>query len=117
MFPNFIIIGSTKCASSSLHFYLKQHPQILMSNVKETGFFSLQYAKGLDFYQQYFEEAAGEKALGETTPTYCFLPFVAERIKQHFPEIKLILTIRNPVDRAFSSWLMKTGLGKETMTF
>lgn len=117
MFPNFIIIGSTKCASSSLHFYLNQHPQICMSNIKETGFFSLRYAKGLDFYQQYFNEATNEKAIGETTPTYCFLPYVAERIYKHFPNIKLVLCLRNPVDRAFSSWHMKTGLAEETMSF
>ena len=117
MFPNFIIIGSTKCASSSLHFYLNQHPQICMSNIKETGFFSLRYEKGFDFYQQYFKEAVNEKAIGETTPTYCFLPYVAERIHKHFPNIKLVLCLRNPIDRAFSSWHMKTGLAEETMSF
>ncbi len=117
MFPNFIIIGSTKCASSSLHFYLNQHPQISMSNIKETGFFSLRYSKGLDFYQEYFKQAVNEKAIGETTPTYCFLPYVAERIHKHFTDIKLVLCLRNPIDRAFSSWHMKTGLAEETMSF
>ncbi len=117
MFPNFIIIGSTKCASSSLHNYLGQHPEIYTSKTKETGFFSLQYNKGMDFYATHFSEATIEKAIGEATPTYCFLPYVAPRIKEHFPNVKLILCLRNPLERAFSSWLMKTGLGTETLPF
>ena len=55
--------------------------------------------------------------LGETTPTYCFLPYVAERIKKHYPDAKLILCLRDPVERAFSSWLMATGLGRERLSF
>lgn len=117
MYPSFIIIGSTKCASSSLHNYLGQHPDIFTSKIKETGFFSLRYNKGMDFYATYFQEATNQKAIGEATPTYCFLPYVAPRIKEHFPDIKLILCLRNPLERAFSSWLMKTGLGEETLPF
>ena len=117
MHPTFIIIGSTKCASSSLHNYLGQHPEIYTSKIKETGFFSLQYNKGIDFYAGFFNEAATKKIIGEATPTYCFLPYVAPRIKEHFPGIKLILCVRNPLERAFSSWLMKTGLGTETLPF
>lgn len=115
MFPNFIILGPPKCASSSLHYYLGQHPEIYTSKVKETEFFSKNYDKGMDFYAEYFKEAAGFKAIGETTPTYSFLPFVADRIKEHFPDIKLILCFRNPLDRTFSSYMMQKGMGKEKL--
>jgi len=117
MFPNFIILGPPKCASTSLHNYLGQHPQIYTTKVKETRFFSLHYDKGMDFYSNFFKDAGNAKAIGEATPSYAFLPFVADRIRNHFPEIKLILCFRNPLDRAFSSWLMQKGMGKEQLPF
>lgn len=115
MYPNFIIIGPPKCASTSLHYYLGQHLDVYTSKIKETKFFSQDYHKGMDFYATYFKEAGNVKAIGEATPVYSFLPFVADRIKHHFPDIKLILCFRNPLDRAFSSWLMQTGMGKEKL--
>jgi hypothetical protein len=117
MYPNFIIIGPPKCASTSLHFYLGQHPQVFTAKVKETRFFSLHYSKGMEYYAKNFEDAGNAKAIGEATPSYCFLPFVADRIKAHFPDIKLVLCFRNPLDRAFSSWLMQKGMGKELLPF
>jgi hypothetical protein len=116
MFPNFIIIGPPKCASTSLHFYLGQHPEIFVTKVKETRFFSLHYNKGLYYYAQYFEDAVNAKAIGEATPSYSFLPFVADHIKRNFPAMKFILCFRNPLDRAFSSWLMQKGMGKEKLS-
>jgi len=71
----------------------------------------------MDFYSDFFKDAGNAKAIGEATPSYAFLPFVADRIKNHFPEIKLILCFRNPLDRAFSSWLMQKGMGKEQLPF
>ena len=116
MYPNFIIIGPPKCASTSLHFYLGQHPEIFTTKIKETRFFSLHYNKGMNYYAHYFKDAGNAKAIGEATPSYSFLPFVADRIKKHFPEIKLILCFRNPMDRTFSSWLMQKGMGKEKLS-
>ena len=117
MYPNFIIIGPPKCASTSLNFYLGQHPEIFVAKIKETRFFSLHYDKGMDFYTPHFKDAGKAKAIGEATPSYSFLPFVADRIKQHLPNAKLILCFRNPLDRAFSSWLMQKGIGKELLPF
>ncbi|HEY6978156.1 MAG TPA: sulfotransferase [Chitinophagaceae bacterium] len=116
MYPNFIIIGPPKCASTSLHFYLGQHPEIFTTKIKETRFFSLHYNKGMDYYARYFKDAGDAMAIGEATPSYSFLPFVADRIKYHFPDIKLILCFRNPLDRTFSSWLMQKGMGKEKLS-
>ena len=53
--PDFIFMGSFKCASSSVHFYLSQHPRIFTSTKKETGFFSLHYSKGMNFYEQFLK--------------------------------------------------------------
>ena len=117
MHPNFLIIGPPKCASTSLHYYLGQHPEIYMSKVKETFFFVRDYEKGIGFYEKYFEEAANAKMIGEATPVYAFLPFVADRIKAHYPAAKFILCFRNPMDRTFSSWLMQRGMGVERAGF
>ncbi len=115
MYPNFIVIGPPKCASSSLNFYLGQHPEIFTAKIKETRFFSLYYEKGMDYYSKYFDEAGNAKAIGEATPSYSFLPFAADRIKENLPGVKLILCFRNPLDRTFSSWLMQKGMGKELL--
>lgn len=117
MHPNFIVAGPPKCSSTSLHYYLGQHPEIFTSKIKETRFFSLHYDKGMKYYETFFEGATHEKAIGETTPSYSFLPFVADHIKHHYPGMKLIFCFRNPVDRAFSSWRMQQGRGTETKSF
>ena len=115
--PNFLIIGPPKCASTSLHFYFSQHPEVFVSAVKETHFFTHDYEKGIAFYEEYFRDAANAKAIGEATPSYCFLPFACDRIRLHYPNIKLILCIRNPMERAFSHWLMLWARGVEKASF
>lgn len=115
--PDFFVLGPPKTASTSLHYYLGQHPEIFMSPKKETRFFDLDYAKGISFYQKYFEEVSGQHCIGEATPTYAFLPFVAERIYKFNPSAKLIFTFRNPVERAYSGWLMRSAKGNEKLSF
>lgn len=115
--PNLLVLGPPKTASTSLHFYLAQHPQIFMSETKETRYLDFGYKENLEGYSQYFKDATNEPVIGETTPTYALLPFVADRIKKHFPEVKLILSFRNPVDRAFSGWSMRKARGAEKATF
>ena len=116
--PNFLVGGPPKCASTSLNFYLKQHPEIFMSPVKQTKFFSLDYEQGTDFYlQTYFSGVTNEKMVGEATPTYFLLPFVVERIKQYNPKMKIIFCLRNPVERAFSGWSMRMNNGTEDLSF
>ncbi len=116
--PNFLICGPPKCASTSLHFYLKQHPEIFTSPVKQTKFFSVHYDKGADYYlKTYFSEVTNEKMVGEATPTYFLLPFVAERICKFNPDMKLIFCLRNPIERTFSGWSMRVNNGTEHLSF
>lgn len=115
--PNFLIVGPPKTASTSLHYYLNQHPQIYMSEIKETRYLDNNYDGDLSKYEKFFTGVKDEKAIGEGTPTYSFLPFVADRIKKHFPEMKLIFCFRDPVERAFSGWLMRRAKGGEKNTF
>src|SRR4051812_29346259 len=116
--PNFLVCGPPKCASTSLNLYLKQHPEIFMSPVKQTKFFSVHYHKGTEYYiKTYFSEVTHEKMVGEATPTYSLLPFVAERIRNFNPDMKLIFCLRNPVERTFSGWSMRMNNGTEHLSF
>lgn len=118
MKPNFLILGAAKSGTTSLYHYLKQHPQVYMSDPKETRFFELAYHKGMEFYwNTYFEGWEGQCAIGEASPSYIYLPYVPERIKAELPEAKLIAILRNPVDRAFSHWWMTFSLGVERLSF
>ena len=116
--PNFLIGGPPKGASTSLNFYLKQHPEIFTSPVKQTRFFSVYYDKGKDYYlNTYFSGVTNQKMVGEATPTYFLLPFVAKRIKEYNPDMKIIFCLRNPVERTFSGWSMRVNNGTEHLSF
>ena len=114
-----MIIGAGKCGTSSLYEYINQHPDVYMSKPKEPCYFDTKdYEKGLEFYwKSYFKGWAGQKAIGEATPNYLPVPFVADRIKKSLPETKLITILRNPIDRAYSGWWMMFSTGKEKLSF
>ncbi len=114
--PTFLIIGAFKCATTSLHHYLVQHPQIQMPAMKETDFFSgppngFPYAKGakriksLSEYEKLFDSAI--EARGEASPNYTAYPRrpgTAERIREIVPDAKLIYLVRDPIARTVSHY-------------
>jgi sulfotransferase family protein len=120
--PTFFIIGAGKSGTTSLYHYLKQHPDVYMSPVKEPLFFAFagqrpNYAgpegakinaraiTSFDAYQALFREGAGRTALGEASSAYLYYPCAAERIRQLLPQAKLIVILRCPADRAYSNYL------------
>ena len=117
--PNFIIIGAMKAATTSLYTYLKQHPDIFMSSIKEPKFFNnfnkdsrfklqgkgLIKIKTLDQYQNLFKEAINEIAIGEASPSYIFDENCHILIKKILPKAKIIAILRQPVERAYSNFL------------
>ncbi len=122
-FPNFLIIGATKSGTTSLYHYLSQHPEIYMTPIKEPHFFAYE-GQTLDFkgtgdmeiasqmivterwrYEQLFEGVTNEKAIGEASAMYLYCEGTAERIKQYLPDVKLIVILRNPIERAYSSYI------------
>jgi hypothetical protein len=120
--PNFLIIGAHKSGTTSLYHYLKQHPQIYMSPVKEPHFFSfldhpldfrepgfdpqkLQAAADLPAYQALFQQAGDAVAIGEASPSYLYVEETAVKIYQHLPQVNIIAVLRNPADRAYSNYL------------
>jgi hypothetical protein len=106
--PNFLIIGSQKCGTTSLHDVLSHHPQANMSDVKEINFFTLdkKYVKGLDHYKSYFGRLKENHVVtGEASPGYICHPKVPERIATDLgTDLKLVLILRDPIKRAFSQY-------------
>jgi len=101
MKPTFLIIGVMKSSTTSAIGYFNQHPNIYIS-WKELHFFNKNYSKGIDWYEKHFTDKS--MAIGEKTPMYCFSRVALKRIKKHYPNIKLILFLRDPVTRAFSQF-------------
>lgn len=106
--PNLIIIGAMKCGTTSLHYYLKQHPQIWMSRQKELHFFveERNWPKGVEWYRSHFK--AGARIRGEASPAYTGHPFVVgapERMHAVVPDAKLIYLVRDPIERIVSHYV------------
>lgn len=120
--PDFLIIGTQKGGTSSLHRYLAQHPDILPPTVKEVHFFDGgrtpeidTFALGTDWYRGHFPEPAEGKLLFESTPRYLFGPECAGRIKSLLPEAKLIVLLREPAERAISHYFHNVRMGREPL--
>jgi tetratricopeptide (TPR) repeat protein len=111
--PDFIVVGAAKCGTSSLHHYLSRHPQILLPHKKEIDFFWKNFDRGLDWYLAHFPTITDRPDFitGEATPNYLRFPLVAQRIKGSFPKVKIIILLRNPIDRAVSWHYHKVNSG------
>lgn len=115
--PDWLIIGAMKAATSSLHRYLAEHPQIATSTPKELDFFcEPKYSSsGIDWYRRQFDRPPGALVAGESSVNYtkCHeFPGVAERIHRHMPDVKLIYVLRDPIKRIESHWIHSVGSGK-----
>ena len=117
--PDFIVAGASKSGTSSIYFYLSRHPQILLSHTKEIDFYWQNYKRGIDWYLAHFPTVTDQDDFltGEATPNYLRFPQVAKRIKNTFPQTKIIILLRNPADRAIS-WhyhKLNTGLTNQSL--
>ena len=104
--PNFIIIGAQKSGTTSLENYIAQHPSVIPAIKKETHFWYRDFEKGINWYLAHFPPIPkSEKFItGEATPNYLENYQTAKRIYNVFPEVKLLVILRNPVDRTFSQY-------------
>lgn len=117
--PDFVILGAQKAGTTSLYSYLSQHPQICPSAFKEVHFFDLYYEKGISWYRAHFPALADldpTQITGEATPYYLFHPLAAKRMSAVLPNAKLIILLRNPVDRAISHFYHEVQRGKEYLS-
>jgi Sulfotransferase domain len=116
--PTFFIVGSPKCGTTALAQMLAAHPDVFLSKPKEPHFFDAHHDKGLEPYmEQHFAGWSGAGVAGEATPSYLAVPYVPARIRSAIPAARLIAILRNPVQRAYSSWWMFHARGMEPLSF
>ncbi|MFZ4520871.1 MAG: sulfotransferase domain-containing protein [Bacteroidales bacterium] len=112
--PDFLIIGAQKGGTSSLFNYLNQHPGVRLPKQKEIHFFDYNYNKGLQWYRNWFPFLTfSGKVTGEASPYYLFHPVVPRRVFCNCPNVKIIVLLRNPIDRAYSHYIMEVTKGFE----
>lgn len=117
---NFICIGAQKAGTTTLADILCQHSEICIPPIKETKFFLFDsdYNKGTSYYNSFFTNYHGQKAVGEFDPDYLLFPFTAKRIAETLGSaIKIIVVLRNPADRAYSHYLMTRKKGLDDLEF
>jgi hypothetical protein len=127
LLPDFMIIGVQRGGTTSLYNYLIKNPCIAPATSKEVHFFDLSFKKGVHWYRAHFplrlqkeyaERIRGHGLItGEASPAYLFHPMVPERVARILPQAKLIVMLRNPVDRAYSHYWNKVRAGRETRPF
>ncbi|WP_163329256.1 sulfotransferase family protein [Desulfurobacterium thermolithotrophum] len=144
--PNFFVVGTAKAGTTSLYYYLKQHPEIYLSPIKETNFFAkdIDISKFTDdykrtmlidlenyfskekleeipiaivnkysYYEKLFQNVTNEKVIGEISNSYLYSKVAAKEIYKFNPHAKIIMILRNPVDRAYSHYIMNVREGYE----
>lgn len=114
--PSFIGVGAPKCGTTWVYECLEEHPGICMGKPKEIHFFNryhgtdsenkgFQLEKGMGAYASHFAECPANAVIGEFSPKYLFDPDVPELIKRHVgPDVKILIVLRNPIERAFSHY-------------
>ena len=119
--PNFMCIGAAKSGTTSLYDILKQHSDIFLPSFKEPHFFDIPsvYQNGIEWYEKtYFQSVKNEKCIGDFSPTYLFDEHAPERILNDLGDnVKFIIILRNPVDRAYSHYLHSKRDEHENLSF
>lgn len=113
--PEFLGLGVQKGGTTTLQHLLEQHPGAYLPLSKELHYFSLNYAKGAAWYSRQFATARPDQHCGEITPYYLFHPEAASRIHLLIPQVRLIVLLRDPVERALSQYFHSRRLGLEPL--
>jgi len=111
--PNLIGCGAGKSGTTSLYYYLSQHPQIFMAAAKELHFFSRHYSEGLSWYESFFNGSENLPVIGEFSTSYMLDKAVPERIASLIPNAKLLFILRNPIERAYSNYWFSISIGTQ----
>lgn len=118
---DFILGGAQKSGTTALHYFLQKHPDITMGDQQEMHFFDDEeiFSKPVDYelLHRHFPRVSGSVIAGECTPVYIYWKPAIERIWNYNPKIKLLILLRNPIDRAFAHWNMQRFKKREPLDF
>ncbi|HEY3954321.1 MAG TPA: sulfotransferase [Streptosporangiaceae bacterium] len=127
LLPSFMMVGVSRCGTTSLFRILREHPQVLRAPFhKGVNYFDLNYYRGMRWYQGHFPVAEiarrqtarhGGPAAFEASGYYLYHPFALERLARDLPGTKLVVMLRDPVERAFSAWKHECARGFEQESF
>lgn len=128
MLPGFLIVGAERCGTTSMFHVLRQHPAMFSGTLprKEMHYFDHKHDLGLGWYQCHFPliprarlaaRRAGNPVAFEATANYMFHPLAPERIHRDLPGVRLLVMVRDPVERAYSAYAHQVGFGYETEPF
>jgi hypothetical protein len=125
LLPDFLIIGAAKAGTTSLHSWLSHDPLVMVGSKKEINYFSYNYALGEDWYRSHFPRERDRPAFladhgrpfltGEASPSYLLHHWTPQRVAQLLPGVKLLVQLRDPVDRAYSSFEHRRRDGEEPL--
>jgi hypothetical protein len=118
---DFILAGAQKSGTTALHYFLTKHPDITMGDRQEMHFFDNEeiFSGPVDYelLHEHFPPVAPSTIAGECTPIYMYWKPAMERVWKYNPDIKLLMILRNPIDRAFAHWNMQRFKGRESLDF
>ena len=118
---DFILAGAQKSGTTALHYFLCKHPNITMGDQQEMHFFDndAMFVSQVDYEElhKHYPPLGTPTIAGDCTPSYIYHEPAAERIWKYNPKIKLLILLRNPVDRAFAHWNMQRFRGREPLDF
>lgn len=115
--PTYIIAGAMRSGTTALNSYLREHPEVAVAPRKEVHFFDSFYERGVDWYREQFPGSESARVVGEATPNYMYSTTALDRIRDTLPDVKLIVMLRNPIDRAYSHYWHDRARGKTTGDF
>ena len=130
--PDFVIIGAKRGGTTSIYNYLLEHPSIQplfpgRQHIKGVHYYDSNYERGLRWYRSHFPLEVGGRHLarpglrpaiaGEASPYYFFHPLAAQRLARDFPGVRIIVNLRDPVERAYSHYKEARYVGRETLSF
>jgi hypothetical protein len=120
--PNFFVVGAPKAGTTALYAYLDQHPRVYMSPLKEPCYFAPEQSQpntysSWDGYLTLYRGVREETAIGEATACYLWSRAAAQNIAACIPHARIIISLRNPVDRAFSQYLERLTMGATRKSF
>lgn len=119
MVPGYLVVGTKRGGSTSLADWINQHPEVAPCRTRKgTHYFDVNYSRGWSWYLSAFEGRSSQwETTGEASPYYMFHPLAAERIARHLPDARLVVSLRDPIERAWSHHRYETEKGYETEDF